>query len=103
RLHLGDHRLGSLEALSRDLEAVSHGPPHRVVPLLYADVVPEEVLPLRGRAVEQHLEPTREVSDDRIEGDEKVLGHPFRELVFRGVYDYARVEDRLAGRVQGGV
>src|SRR5206468_1364397 len=49
------------------------------------------------------LEPAREISDDRIEGDEKVLGHPFRELVFRGVYDHARVEDRLAGRVQGGV
>src|SRR5436309_1311903 len=52
RLHLGDHRLGALEALSRDLEAVSHGAPHRVVPLLYADVVPEEALPLRGRAAE---------------------------------------------------
>src|SRR2546422_3438213 len=46
-----------LEALSRDIEAIAHGAPHGVVPLLDADVVAEKDLAILGRAVEQQLQP----------------------------------------------
>ena len=102
-LHLGNHRLGHLEALARDVKAVSHGAPHGVVPLLDADVVAEEGLAVLGRAVEQQLEPLREVPDDRVERHEKVLNPAVEQLVLGGVYDHLRVEDRLAARVERGI
>src|SRR2546428_11585080 len=44
--HLGQHRLRDLEAFLGNTKAVGHRPPHRVVPLLDPDIVPEERLPV---------------------------------------------------------
>src|SRR2546426_8240775 len=39
-----------------------HGAPHRVVPALDANVVREELPAHRGRAIQEHLQPLREVT-----------------------------------------
>src|SRR2546425_639666 len=102
-LHLGDHRLGNLEALFRDVKAVSHGAPHGVVALFHADVVAEEDLAVLRRAVQQHLQPLREVADDRVEVHQEVLNLAVHQLVLRRVHNYGSVEDCLAARIQNGI
>src|SRR5207249_2165115 len=70
---------------------------------LHADVVAEEDLPVLRRAVQQHLQPLREVADDRVEVHEEVLDPAVDQLVLRGVHDHRRVEDSLAARIQNGI
>src|SRR2546426_4121870 len=45
--------------------AVPHRAPHGIVTLFHANVVAEEDLAVLRRTVQQHLQPLREVADDR--------------------------------------
>src|ERR1041385_7756704 len=77
--------------------------PHGLVAPLDADVVLEELLPMRGGTVQQQLEPGGKVADDGIERDEKILDPALRQAVLRRIFDDRCAQDRLLDRLQSRV